>query len=331
MKARVPVVYSASAVPKGARNPRTYRFGEWIEVEFATPSDLEAPVALHWKADEYGRDGLDGVEQRRWYAGMLWEPMVYSAANEPNVQVTLEGMLEDTANGHGYANPLLSYMSEASEFARRRRDEPLDPAAFRSVAWSERDEKIAEAEARAAAIIAVDGKVWIQASEPAYRIRSNLGFRTYLAVDIVKAEDGEEGDLFRADRFDDMTDHILARHGREADDVRRIQVFVPECIRFDDETPAALKALRQAVSRHHESIAEEPRQTVMAWLDLRDATSEAERTRGAEEISAAMEAAEAWLAVAPEGASAERLAHSVRRWSMRPIENAEMPETEWKP
>lgn len=321
MKIRAPFVYEAMVIPRKARNERHKFFGEWTEVEIREVSDIEAPVALSWKDSEFQPSGIDGVCERRWFNGSLWEPEAFKYSGKPNEHVTLEQLKEWTEKAWTYS-PLIKGPDWRVREVVEGKTVPLDPDDYRRVLSSGREDALRKVQEAADSIISIDGKVWWRTFEPVYRIKVSGGFRETFWVEVTRppaAGESHEG-IFRIDRFDDLAAYALERWGYVVPEQDRVAVLLPECVRYDDETPALISALRSAVQCEEREIAEKDRATVIAWVDMRDATRRLDADPDPRAITEAVEAAETWLQVAGSyDFRKDRLRKAIDRWNARPI------------
>jgi len=325
MKFRVPVVYTARVIPKKARTEREVLYGEWTEVEVREVSDIEAPVALAWQDTRFQPSGVDGVCERRWFADAFWEPYVFHYSGKPNEHVTVETLQHWTEQGWSYSPLIRDHDWKVRELVEGRA-RPLDEAELRVVASSEREAAFEKLLSAADSLIAVDGMLWQRTHEPVYKATRSGGFSgTYYRIEIgapPRPEERQEG-VFRADRFDDVAAWMLDKWGHELDEddeFSRITVLLPECLRYDDEMPSLVSALRSAVEADAGHIGEKDRDTIIAWVDMRDAVRLLEEDRSPATVDAAVAAAEAWLEVASSyDFYKDSLRAALDRWHSRPI------------
>jgi len=287
----VPVAYWERGIRKGCRKTEDILCGERVEVNVVEASDHEAPVATRWKPSSLKASGHpNGVAETRWFDGRHFSPQTYSVVGEPTVHVDAERLLRDCENGWTDANPLVGTKdctaSDLGEVAEGKL-KSVEDMELRARYSNARDKAIEDAHERASDVLLVRGEdgslsVWTACEEPVYKVDDPRGRGDYIFVDVIGK--GSIGPLspnfsiFRADRFDDMQDHVrkLQERGASIANMPHIHVLVPESITYDDETPAFLAALRSAVDWGKSQLAEKDIEEIVAWATLRDMLREAD-------------------------------------------------------
>jgi len=325
MKLRIPFIYYADVVPKGARKARNMQFGEYVEAEVREVADFDAPVALRWEADRYGRGGIDGFHERRWFEGKLWEPSIYYYSGRPNVHINARSMADATAKGYRHSPLIHSYEHHFDRLFNGLVG-PLVPSEHREVLSSEREEQLFRTLTAADGTLIVDGKVWVESYEPVYRISDSGGFQRYIRLEVIKppTEERQQEGVFRLDRFEDLVAYAMDKFGEEIDEDRRVQVLVPEAVSYDDEYPSLLAGLRSAVESQRSDIGSRPTPEIMAWAEMRDAVAAMGASPDGRAIEAAIRATEAWMAATEVNDYwKERPLTAIGRWNVRPIQMGE--------
>mgnify|MGYP007011842144 CR=1 FL=1 len=324
MKIRLPLLYEEGVIPPKSRKVRNASFLEWVEVEILELSPSEAPVAVEWDDQHhYSTTSVGGVEQRRWDGNRFYQPATYNVSRQPNVHIDVETLRSSCAKGNTYGNPLLSGIDWRIQEAIHKRLAGVNPADYRAVLTDNRSKAIEEAHRIAEDVIVVDGKVWVASQEPVYRLRSSWfsSDRTrYVSAEFIGADEANEkpSECFRLDKFDHMADHAEANHGGRPPEEYRARVIIPEALSYDDETPAFIAALTSEVNATKSGIGDHGRETVEAWLDLRDALWALEVSRDVDE---ALPATQAWIDVLESSGRKSTWAEAaVKRWLNRPIE-----------
>lgn len=323
MKLRVPFVYEATVLPKKARNPRAVWFGEFADVDIKEVSDFDAPVALRWAAGAFNRDGIDGVNERRWFDGSFWEPAIYYYSGRPNEHIDAANMAEATQKGHSHSLLIRSVDWRVRDFLNGTAEGALHSEDYRLVHSSFRDEELEKTLAIAGDTLIVDGKVWQRSFEPVYRVSDSGTFQRYVRLNVEKPPEdlrAQEG-VFRLDRFDDLVAYALEKFGEEIDEKERVQVLVPEALAYDDEYPALLGGLKRVVQSQRDKIGDRETAEIMAWAVMRDAVREMEASPDDRTINAAIERAQEWIEVtAADEFWTEPAVSAIKRWSVRPIQ-----------
>lgn len=325
MKLRIPFIYYADVVPKGARKSRRTQFGEYVDAEIREVADFDAPVALRWEADKYGREGVDGFNERRWFDGKLWEPSLYYYSGRPNEHIDARAMADATAKGYRHS-PLIHNYDHQFDKLFHGQAGPLVPAEHREIISSDRDLELGKTLAAVEGTLIVDGKVWVESVEPVYRVSDSGGFQRYIRFEIIKppSEERQQEGVFRLDRFEDLVAYAMEKFGEEIDEDRRVQVLIPEAVTYDDEYPSLLAGLRQTVEYQRSDIGKRPTPEIIAWAEMRDAVSDMEASPDGETIEAAIRATEAWMATAEvDGYWKEAALTAIGRWNVRPIQMGE--------
>lgn len=319
----VPVVYEAKIIRPRCRNEERVLCGEWVEVHVAEVSDIDAPVALRW-TDKYARDSVNGIKETRWYDDRHFEPSAYHASGQDSEHLDMERLERMCLSGVHYANPLTSGHDWQIRECANGKYKPISELEARTVISCERESAIQKAYAKAAETLIVDGMIWTARDEPVYRVARSGGFHDdYVFLDVVGTEsmsDKQQHGVFRADRFDDACEYangLTANPGNMID--RRIDVFIPESVTYDDETPAFLEAAEDAIKWHKDRLGDQGRPQIEAWLDLRDAYEAAVGEADAEHLLSLERALVVYRDVALDRWPQERLDRALQRWSMRPM------------
>jgi len=324
---RVPIAYQVEAVPPGKRKGVEETVFEWAEVDVATEDD--APVATEW------RDADGRVRRTLWHGESHW--LQYDARDEDGVghALSAEGMADALARGRSFSNPL-AHGTEwmLMEFAEGKR-KAFDPADYRQVLWTAREEALAKLRERASLVMISAGMVWTKCSEPVYSlvrpVARDAGLAPLVRPRVAPLYSGEErmlaSDIFRADRWDDLVQEAEARWGKagertiEVDQGARITVFVPESIRYDDERAALLIAVSDVLENKRRYLATAGLPEIRAWLEASEALEAARREWNDETSEALESAADAWASAmaAADGYFSSRMAQALERWRSRPI------------
>lgn len=323
MHIKVPVAFFEKVVPKGARKPRDELFGSWVDVELKEVSDVEAPIAMRWtgSAMSHHYPTVDDSKHLRYFDGKFWKPSVYSVSREPNVHNDIEAVLERTKHGYYYGNPLITGTDwQVKEFINDE-IEAFDPDNFREVHTAEAAAATRRAVTAANHTLIVDGMVYEQAEEPAYKVsHSNYFEGSYTSIDVVPASSSEYvQSTFRADRYEDALRYALDTHGAELTDEFKIELYIPECVQHDDEYPALHDALVSAVKYAKGSISDKDKPTIEAWVDLRDAVNVLSINKTPDTISDAVSAAQVWTIIRDDEWEINKLKTALDRWENRPI------------
>jgi len=338
---RVPVTYWERGIRKGCRKTEDILCGEWVEVNAVEVTDLEAPVATRWKAQTHKASNYpNGLAETRWFDGRHFSPQTYSVVGEPTIHVDAERLLRDCENGHTYGNPLVGggRGSDISDLVEGRL-KSVEDMELRARYSNGRDNAIEEAHERASNVLLVRGDdgsctVWTACEEPVYKVDDPRGRGDYIFVDVIGK--GSIGSLhpnfgiFRADRFDDMQDHVrkLQERGASIASMPHIHVLVPESITYDDETPAFLAAVRSAVDWGKSQIAEKDIEEIVAWATLRDMLREADADcdNSPERLSTLESALQAYRDIRWANRdqrfsdyATEAMDNALERWRLRPL------------
>lgn len=307
-----PMIYTATTIKRGHKNEASMVFGEWVALEVVETTSADAPVALRWEKIRYLDDVEPKIVETRWFNDHHYLPVSY----DDDRTLSDHGLMEACAKGE---NPkCLPYQPEYSvmDFIRGAL-KSIDETPLRTVIKCDRDERRAKMEEAAERLLLIDGQVWQKLEEPTYAfLRHHGGVR----VHIRGSDSNEPFDSkmhFRADRLNDLLDHFDINN--EAAILERIDVLIPESIRYDDETPALLAAAAKSVEWFASRLSKHSTDFLTAWGRLRDAV-----TQGAPSPEAAQEVADrledfANVSYDPDDWYTQQMRKALRRWSLRPI------------
>jgi hypothetical protein len=312
---RVPIAYSAKVVKPRHRKEERVPCCEWIEVEVRETTDAEAPVALRWNESEDGADPSE-LKETRWF-----DEGHYMLSDYSDQPLTADMVANMCATATSYENPLVLSVDWHLSDALRKGAKPLAELEVREIVSSGRDEVIEKTLAAAASSLIVDGVFWGNVGEPLYEHVSGYGIMVKhfsegkgqppSREDLLKADK-----RFRADRFDDLADTFRLAH----DDWQvRIDVLVPESIRYDDETPALIEAARGAVDSHDGELKGLPKHALNAWVDLRDAHIEASENPTPDAIAVLENTMRTYERTFEDGWAVKMVRKAIKRWDVRPL------------
>ncbi len=270
--------YTAEIVPPRKRNgvERTYLGTVAVEVREAGPD--EAPVALRFRSDVFFDEAPTGtLLELRLMDGKLWRPCFdppdrashFDDGPKPAAVFRGPDWLEGTAKSgfrtnpeHGSPFPTGFKQWNAAEVPPSIEDDP-EARTVRSANAKEREAAIAEA---AAGFLLVDGVVHRTCSEPVYEIRPGDRWVHPVFLDAVNGNSGPER-IFRADEIGYLggMDRLDA-----VPDESRIEVVIPEAVRYDGPMLALVRSADAALSWMKNAIAERDVDFFRSYAALRD-------------------------------------------------------------
>ena len=330
MRISVPVTYVENVVPKRAQNTKNLRFGEWFDVEVQEVNDLEAPVIIEWRAHMHDRaySAINDIVQLRYYDGHFYEAQVVSAAYEPNQHLTLEELIDKTAQGHYHNNPLLT----SSDYSGDLVNSPDDYSAikadeYRFVYSDERSKIIKELEVRASETIIVDGLIWTKTNEPVLLVKPITSFHSKCDFEVkieqsAHLDNNNMKDAFRLDRLEDAIAYGKDAFGATEFSVEHDpQILRSEVLSYDDDKPALLNTLQFYIKGTENEVINESRDHVIAWYDMRTAIRALTLTSTDQEFEAVVNSVNDVLdTVSDTGFYEDRLRAAVNRWVSKPID-----------
>jgi hypothetical protein len=312
---RLPIAYWSKVIKPRCRVEERVLCGEWIEVEVQEATDLEAPVAMRWREHDYG-DGPGEIKETRWFDEGHYMP--YEHREQP---LDAHLLADLCAKGSAYQNPLIVSTDWFIRDMFKYNALPLAEMKVRAIISSDREETIAKTLECAKGLVLVDGVLWDNVGEPVYEYRDRLGIEVKhftrgkgqepSADDIVKSRS-----RFRADRYDDIVEHV---HAEDDERQIRIDVLVPESVRYDDETPAFIEAARATVDSNQSSLSGLPKHALMAWVDLRDAHLLASEDTSPEVLTSLEEAMRVYERIFEDSWCANTARAALQRWDLRPM------------
>jgi len=291
MQFMVPISYSAQVIRKGKRSVTREECVEWAYVDIPTIEDADAPVALEW------RDEQDRIHRTRWHDGRHWAR--YQIRNDDNVVIgegTVQALTRSLEAGELYTNPLaVGIPWILRDFAQGKR-KAFDPADYRGIESSAREEALTELDHKVKNTIVIDGEIWVQTPEPVYVIKSTgraTATRSFAIVATVVPLGSRECNnplsVYRADRHDDIVamfgDKDIAVEGDSA-----VTVYLPESIKYDDEKAAFLFRIHQTLETYGDRLKNSPVPLIRAWCDLKEAVDLSEDCWN-DDVAAAIESA----------------------------------------
>jgi hypothetical protein len=281
--------YTAGIIPPRKRNPveRVYRGTVPVEVREAEAG--EAPVAMRFRSDVFFDEAPPGTMlDLRWLDGKLWRPCFDPPARDvmfsdgpmpPAVRRGVDwleacartGYRNDSAHGSPFPTGFKSWGST---------EEPPrigeDPEA-RTVQTSNAGEREADIAKAAARFLVVDGIVHRTCPEPVYEIRPGDRFVHPVLLGSVNSNTGPER-IFRADELD-----LIMGMDRldEVPEESRIEVLIPEAVRFDGPMQCLIRSADSALSWMKNAIAERDVEFFRTYAAMRDGLRAFTSWRGA--------------------------------------------------
>lgn len=335
----IPFAYDLKGKKKGQRNDRDYIRETSLSVRIACPDDAEAPVALVWhRRGAYDDSVQNPPRDFRIHEGRLYRPIDKETRyGEPDVQVGVAALVEAVAaREEGCENPFTHGARTSHWDYRDKVKAATELGAALIVSSSQEEEVAARIRRKAEEHIFVDGKVYREASEPMYVVKSGH-FQHRIGAEIV-ALDRIEGPKdvavhFRADQLPEVLETIAGRFGRreldfDAEDPASFREYVPDWIEVregfahvltyrHDQTPQLLAAAKQTVEQMGKHLAHQPIAVLVAYGELRDGLlAEEAGTRIADRGEKLCDALD------PESWEAKRLRAEVEKYRIAPVSDA---------
>lgn len=277
----VPFSRVVKHVLKGKRSPIDFHVLDETQVVIPDLTSEEAPTGLRFVPEEWRMEKEPA--DHPWWGGKLWQPwsqVPSGAKNRPMTVNELLAVLDGSRDGRE------NFYSPFTVHPWKPHDKPfiapdgLPPG--KTADGGGREELVAKIARRAAEIVLVDGKVYVPAIEPVYKIQvaSGWGFERrpeepVLYLKTIAAEkvsaNTRPSDYWRVDRLDDAIEDLMeaenrrrGHHGLAAysrDEIiekcvwNRVEVLIPECVRFrydmrprvDQEVVAAFEGLQKGL------------------------------------------------------------------------------------
>lgn len=250
----VPISYVYKLIPPKKRNAVDFNIIESVPVSIPDLTPAEAPAAMRFKPTSSHWSGKDPVDHP-WFGGRLYAPFGRAASGKTSFNLGVDEMLELMSHrkSDGYYVPF--------DMPRQLwdRDQPyidikaLPPGRTDNDGSVERAEKIAKVQARAAEMIFVDGRVYVNCEEPLYRLGYNSSWGSHkvgpdeslshlktIVPSEIKAHDGPDS-FYRVDRLEEALAHIRGvddRNGHttpnDLSDVvwNQVEVLIPEAVKW---------------------------------------------------------------------------------------------------
>jgi hypothetical protein len=280
----VPFSYTVRHILKGRRSAIEFTVLDEAKAVLLDLTSQEAPTALRFVPKEWRMSKT--AADHPWWDGRLWEPWsrVSSGVEDRGMSVDeLLKVLEDSRRGgDSYYSPFAVNPSKpyGKEFIAL---DGLPPGRIEDGGEKEKTDKLATIARRAAEMVLVDGKVYVPAVEPVYKIEHASGWGSerrseepvlYLktiGASEVSARNGPDF-YFRVDRLDDALDDLMESENRrrthyghrplsreevaERCVLNRVEVLMPEAVRFrydmrprlDEGVNAAFEALKEELA-----------------------------------------------------------------------------------
>lgn len=265
MHIKISIGYNADVVELGKRKPVNTNFYEWIDIPISNPTSDEAPVAVAWReeqpvsGDRYqasydeirkftdlGPVPIDNFQHTRCYQGAHWWPVIRkldkrdAGGFERGKRLTVEEYQNEWLTGKsGY--PLGKsgiYYSTEKDFPDGR---PIDPALFRSVANSTREERIQAFHDDIKQLIVVDGIVYQRLPEPVYVVAMNsyVDHDLQCILRIIPNDPSKlpvKTQFWTVDRFEEAHEFAMTRNFRTGRSVRESLNIEREAIIYRPES-----------------------------------------------------------------------------------------------
>jgi hypothetical protein len=288
----IPFAYDLKGKKKGQRNDRDYIRETSLAVRIACPDDAEAPVALVWhRRGAYDDSVRNPPRDFRLHEGRLYRPIDKETPyGEPDAQVGVDALVAAVAEGEeGCENPFRHGARKSHWDYREKLKNATELGAALIVSSSQEEEVAAKIRREAERHIFVGGKVYREASEPMYMVKTGH-FMHRIGAEIVSLASIEgPKDVavhFRADQLPEVLETIAGRFGRrelefDAEDPASFREYVPDWIEVrdgfahvltyrHDQTPQLLAAAGRAVEQLGKHLAHQPIAVLVAYGELRD-------------------------------------------------------------
>lgn len=292
---KVPFSYQASVIKKGHRKEETLYFWEFADIEIPEVDDMDAPIATRWfdrlpefltgfhEKSTWGASPEDGINETRWFDDNHWWPAVQIDRNrhygEDCSRISVQQLTSMCEQFDSNDNPIMA------AFYRRGSSDPvpLIEDDFRQVASETRTTELAALHQRASDLIIVDGGVWRRGLEPVCYLKELYSVGSSHQMVIKIAENGhrtikDERNTYRADMYDQAVRASVIQDDGDIQDIysdRRIEVFIPESIRYDGEERAFESAIDSVLSTYGSKQAKFiPSDVLLTYVPLRTAAFE---------------------------------------------------------
>lgn len=338
----VPFAYDLKGKKKGQRNDRDYVRETSIAVRVSCPEDGEAPVALVWhRRGAYDDSVQNPPREYRLHEGRLYRPIDRETPyGEPDRQVEVAALVAAVAEGEDCCENPFAHGARKSHWDYRDKLKAATELGDALIVSSSQEEEVAAKIRREAERhIFVDGKVYREASEPMYVVKSGH-FQHRIGAEIVPLHSIEgPKDVavhFRADQLPEVLETIAGRFGRreldfDAEDPASFREYVPDWIEVregfahvltyrHDQTPQLLAAAKQTIEQMGRHLANQPVPVLVAYGELRDGLL-AEET-GAKIADRGDKLCDA---MDPESWEAKRLRKEVEKFRVAPVVDAPVP------
>jgi hypothetical protein len=277
----VPFSRVVKHVLKGKRSPIDFHVLDETRVAIPDLTSEEAPTGLRYVPEDWHLEKQPA--DHPWWDGRLWEPwsrVPSGAKHRPMTVSELLAVLEGSRDGRE------NYYSPFSVHPSKPYDKPfIAPDALppgKTTDGGGREELVAKIARRASEIVLVDGKVYVPAVEPVYKVTHDSGWgrernsdEPVLYLKTIEAQKvsahTRPGDYWRVDRLDDAIEDLLEAENRRRghhghaplsrDEIiekcvwNRVEVLIPECVRFrydmrprvDHEVESAFEGLQKGL------------------------------------------------------------------------------------
>lgn len=281
MHVEIPFTYEALLLPAGSKRPRMETIRDRMTVEVRELHASETlPVATFRTQMRIGKQSLGAVITVRCIDGVLVEPALVPADGCLVPLMASDYVARLAADASSIATGAWSRVQHmASAFA-------LDGAGDAKVVRSYREQAIAAVEQMAARSAFVAGGLHVPGSEPVYAIDELRRVRAEKLSDVRGKLPPNR--IWRADE-EEMFLESLSRLPREkadeAFDQHAIAVHRRDLLTWDRDVEVLRMQAARLVRTVHRSLQEQPLETILAWVALRDAA----RGEDADAIVAAVE------------------------------------------
>lgn len=335
MLVTLPVLFTASVVPKGSRNPRRQDFVRHEPFGVREATSYDAPVAARGFVSHFSGNASRKPGYSRWFEGSHW---VEDTAGETGFDAAewTERLLKPTPASSSSWESFLKKAKKGNVLELNAKGELHDIAdvELREVVHSSLEEARDATRAYCDGLLLVDGVMMRRVEHPIYHV-SPLGF-----VGVEHGVEWQDGwadyqlstDVFTLDRYADLKMHVAEHYL----DIREIpdepEIFVPESCAWPDEETSLLLSGERCLSELKDIVADLDERQGIAWFRLKAACARAkDRIVGTKADDLAASIDELGLACGTEGTVRfERLSdvgviagRALSRWNLRPMAEAD--------